>query len=795
MNALRARRSLAPRSAVFSSFVVAALLAALLAVHRDACGEDRPRAFWPAWRGPTGDGVSTETGFPTEWSASKSVRWRTPLPERGNSTPIVWGDRIFVTQPLAAEKKRALLAFDRATGKLVWQNAVNAKEDEPTHEANPYGSPSPVTDGERVIAWFGSTGLVAFDFGGKVLWQRDLGAMHHVFGYGSSPVLHGGRCYLNFGPGVREFLLAVDARSGDIVWIMGRDGAPLRELPPSVEGSSADLGKDINGTWSTPIILREGERDVIVTAFRDLVAAFDASSGELVWKCRGMGLQSKASPVAGEGIVLQLGGKDSTSLAVRQGGKGDVTATHTLWTSPKADARVGTGVITGGLAFTSQRTGIIECAELSTGAEVWKKRQAGPAGPSDMWSSFFLAEGRIYAMNQAGDTFVVRASRDYELLATSSLGEPTNSSVVGTAGCLYLRTHKALWCIGGAAAGLELGDAAPDFDLPGVDGKKHGLSSFSSAKVLAVVFTCNHCPTAQAYEQRIQELDRELRSRGGALVAISPNDPGAVRLDELGYTDLSDSLEEMKLRAKHRGFEFPYLYDGEDQSVAHAYGPRSTPEVFVFDTERRLRYSGRIDDDESGKNVKTRDAWNAVDALLSGRPVEAGRTRSFGCSIKWAEKREDNRLFLEKLAAEKVTIERIDAKGAAALVGKSDKLRLINVWATWCGPCVAELPSLVEANRMYRHRKFEMVTISLDRLEKQGDALVQLEKAQASSKNYVYGAEERDALADSLDRSWSGTVPFTLIVKPDGSVAYRKEGAVDPLELRRAIVDVLGRTY
>jgi peroxiredoxin len=346
-----------------------------------------------------------------------------------------------------------------------------------------------------------------------------------------------------------------------------------------------------------------------------------------------------------------------------------------------------------------------------------------------------------------------------------------------------------------APASLEIGSPAPDFDLPGVDGKRYALRDFAAAKVLVVLFTSNHCPTAQAYEERVKKLIADYRDRGVALVAISPNDPGAVRLDELGYTDLSDSFEEMKLRAKHARFEFPYLYDGERQEAAKAYGPRATPHVFIFDAERKLRYTGRIDDDESGKKITSHDARNALDGILGGKPVPVEKTRSFGCSIKWSDKREDNRRFLKKLSEEKVMLGRITAEEAKALREKTDKLRLINVWATWCGPCAAEFPDLVTTHRMYRHRGFELVTISVDRSEKEADVLEFLKKREASNPSYLYGAEKLDALAEALEKGWSGALPLTLLVKPGGKVVYRHEGQIDPLELRRAIVDVLGRTY
>lgn len=342
---------------------------------------------------------------------------------------------------------------------------------------------------------------------------------------------------------------------------------------------------------------------------------------------------------------------------------------------------------------------------------------------------------------------------------------------------------------------IDIGDSAPDFDLPGVDGKRYALKDFAAAKALAVLFTCNHCPTAQAYEERVKKLVLDYKDRGVALVAISPNDPEAVRLDELGYSDLGDSLEDMVLRAKHAGYNFPYLYDGEKQAAARAYGPRATPHLYIFDSGRKLRYTGRIDDDESQKKIQSPDARAALDAVLAGKPAPVERTRSFGCSVKWAEKREDNQRFLKKLAEEKVSIARLKAADAPALREKSEKLRLINVWATWCGPCVAEMPDLVTLHHMYRHRGFELVTISFDSLEKEADALALLKKKGASSLNYIYGSEDKDALADALEKGWTGAIPFTILVKPGGKVLYKREGQIDPLEVRRAIVDVLGRTY
>jgi peroxiredoxin len=342
---------------------------------------------------------------------------------------------------------------------------------------------------------------------------------------------------------------------------------------------------------------------------------------------------------------------------------------------------------------------------------------------------------------------------------------------------------------------LPIGAAAPDFKLPGVDGRDYSLKDFASAKILAVIFTCNHCPTAQAYEDRIIKLATDYKDKGVAVVAISPNDPRAVRLDELGYTDLSDSFEEMKLRAKEKRFPFPFLYDGDTQKTALAYGVLATPHVFIFDQARMLRYVGRIDDSEV-KTVKSHDARNAIDSLLSGKPVPVEKTRVFGCSTKWAEKKEDAKKALAAWDAEPVTLKPLDEAGLANLV-KNDtkKLLLINVWATWCGPCVTELPEFVTMNRMYRRRPFELVTISLDAPEKDEETLKVLREKHVAATNYRSAVKDRDRFADLFDKDWPGPLPHTLLIAPGGKVLYRQSGPAEPLALKRAIVGHLGRTY
>ena len=346
------------------------------------------------------------------------------------------------------------------------------------------------------------------------------------------------------------------------------------------------------------------------------------------------------------------------------------------------------------------------------------------------------------------------------------------------------------------APSLAVGAAAPDFDLPGTDGQRHSLKEFAKSPVLVVVFTANHCPTAQAYEERIQKLQDDYAGKGVALAVISPNDPFAIRLDELGYTDLSDTLDEMKIRAKERGFRFPYLYDGETQAVSKLYGPQATPHAFVFDKDRRLRFSGRIDDAENPEKTKTHDTRDAIDALLAGQPVKVETTKVFGCSIKWREKESTVEEGRKQWAAEPVTLETVGLEAMKEIRRNAgEHLRLVNAWATWCGPCVTEFPDLVDTYRMYKGRGLEVVTISADASDLRAEALKFLKAHQASMRNVAFDSDDTYALVDAVDPKWPGALPYTLLIAPGGEILYRSVGALDKLELRRAIVQYYGRYY
>jgi thiol-disulfide isomerase/thioredoxin len=343
---------------------------------------------------------------------------------------------------------------------------------------------------------------------------------------------------------------------------------------------------------------------------------------------------------------------------------------------------------------------------------------------------------------------------------------------------------------------LAIGATAPDFDLPGVDGRRYTLASFADAKVLVFVFTANHCPTAQAYEARIEKLQADFAPRGVEFVLVSPNDPLALRLDEQGYSDLGDSLEDMKLRASDRGWTMPYLYDGETQAMSRKYGPVATPHVFVFDAGRKLRYAGRVDDGENPAKAKTRDAREAIEAVLAGEPVAVETTKTFGCSVKWSDKRPWVKEGFEKWAQEPVTLDVADEAAIRAVAkGDARKLRLINVWATWCGPCVIEFPDLVSIHRIYRGRDFELVTINADDPDKRGKALEFLKEQQASMRNVAFDKGDPYALIEAVDEKWPGALPHTILVAPGGRVIYRSEGAFETRALRKAIVGWLGRYY
>ncbi len=343
---------------------------------------------------------------------------------------------------------------------------------------------------------------------------------------------------------------------------------------------------------------------------------------------------------------------------------------------------------------------------------------------------------------------------------------------------------------------LALGSPAPDFALPGVDGQIHKLSDYASSPILVVIFTCNHCPIAQMYEKRIQQLATDYKDKGVAVVAIQGNDPKAIRIDELDSSDLSDTLPEMKIRVEYKHLTYPYLYDGDTQKVTRAYGPQATPHAFIFDQQRRLRYEGRIDNSYRMELVKTQDARNAIDALLAHKEVAVKHTGVFGCSTKWSEKAAGREAALEKINEQPVTVQMISKAELTKLrTNPTHQMMLIDFWATWCGSCITEFADLQDTLRMYGARDYSMVTVSANMPDEQPSVLRFLQKKHATSRNYLFDSQDTASLQAAFDPKWDSAVPYTVLLSGDGKVLYKQLGSADMLELKRIILANLPSDY
>jgi peroxiredoxin len=343
---------------------------------------------------------------------------------------------------------------------------------------------------------------------------------------------------------------------------------------------------------------------------------------------------------------------------------------------------------------------------------------------------------------------------------------------------------------------LQPGSKAPDFTLPGIDGKTHSLADYASSPVLVIVFTCNHCPIAQVYEKRISQLAADYGKRGVAVVAIQPNAPEALRVDELDCSDISDSLEEMKIRAQYKHIDYPYLYDGETQQTARAYGPQATPHVFVFDKDRILRYEGRMDDNYRIERVKSQDARAAIDAVLAGREVAAAHTGVFGCSTKWKEKEADRLAADRKLDSQPVKLDMVSADGLKQLKANAGgHLTLVTFWATWCGSCLHEFPDMETTYRMYSNRDLAYVTVAANLPEERDGVMRVLTKNHSTGRNLLFDNGNTAAMQTAFDPQWDSAVPYTALLGPGGKVLYRNLGSVDILELRRVILKNLSAEY
>jgi outer membrane protein assembly factor BamB len=383
---------------------------------------------WPQFRGAAGNAVSAEKEAPLEWGPGKNIRWKSLLTGGGNSSPIVSRGRVFVTIAEEQGKKRILICLDRKTGALFWSRSV-ACAVEPTQEDNPHCGSTPCADGERVIVWHYSAGLHCYDFDGKPLWNRDLGKLSHMWGYGSSPVLHGDHVLLNGGPGDRTFLTALDKRTGATLWQHDEPGGD---------------GKKWIGSWGSPVVVKIDGKDQILLGFPSQVKAFDPASGKVLWTCGGLGQLVYADIVVGNGMGVATGEDEGgDSIAFKLGGQGDVTATQRLW-NRRRPLEVSTGLILDKHLWTVDNGGIIRCTEVESGREVHKERSPGGAA----WGSIVSAAGRFYFTTRSGDTVVFSPDpKGIKVLAVNSLGEPSNATPAFSDGEIFIRTNRAVYCI------------------------------------------------------------------------------------------------------------------------------------------------------------------------------------------------------------------------------------------------------------------------------------------------------------------------------------------------------------
>ena len=336
---------------------------------------------------------------------------------------------------------------------------------------------------------------------------------------------------------------------------------------------------------------------------------------------------------------------------------------------------------------------------------------------------------------------------------------------------------------------LPIGSAMPSFNLPGVDGKMHSSDEYKNAKILAIVFESNHCPVSIAYEGRIRQIYEDYKDKGVQLVAINPNNASAIRLNELGYTDSTDDMADMKIRAKLRHIDWPYLYDGETQAFAAKLGAVATPHIFIFDQDRKLRYEGRIDDSTAIAKVKVQDARNAIDAMLAGQPVAVASTHAFGCSTKWLSKATGVEEEMEKINAEPVNLTMASADDLKNIrANNTGKTVIVAFWSLKCKDCVDTFHDYETTYRMYRLRKFNMITVSTDNPSEQAQVLDYLKQQHASGMNVQFNEADTNALQAAFGEKWNTNEPFVMVIGPDGNVVYQKAGKADILVVRRHVL-------
>lgn len=382
---------------------------------------------WPAWRGADGTGIANESELPTRFGPDNGVAWRVPLPGPGNSTPIVWDQYVFVTCSKDEGRTRSLFCLDRRTGKRRWEYGVPYAKEETHHQDNPFCSGSPTTDGERVYASFGSAGVLALDFNGQKVWERDLGRLNHVFGLATTPVVYKDLLIIHRGPGKPTHIVGLNKHSGDTVWKTEQTGR----------------NEKVYGSWSTPVIYRVDGHDEFALSMPGELKGFDPLTGKELWTCAGLGSSNYPDTAVGDGLLIGVCGFRKGIMAVRMGGRGDVTRSHRLWHKAASPQRIGSGVVHEGRLYVANEPGIAECFDTKSGESLGKRRLEGK-----LWSSVLMAAGHLYVANTEGKIFVLEATPKMEVVAENDMGEHTKSGIAASDGQIFIRTYESLYCIG-----------------------------------------------------------------------------------------------------------------------------------------------------------------------------------------------------------------------------------------------------------------------------------------------------------------------------------------------------------
>jgi outer membrane protein assembly factor BamB len=385
--------------------------------------------YWPRWRGPSGQGQVPAGHYTDKWSPATSV-WKVSVPGSGNSSPIVWGDRIFLTTGYGNGERLSMLAFSRADGKKLWETFIPQNGVERNHAKNGYASATATTDGELVYASFGRHGLFAFDFNGKIAWQHTFGVIDNYHGPAGSPVLYKDRIFIyqdaRTVPGQTAFVGAFDKKTGKPLWTTPR---------------SETVG------WGTAVVINTGERDELIVSSQRRVTAYDPASGKELWTVRGMTQEVIPTPVVGHGLVFASSGRAGPTIAIRPGGSGDVTSSHVAWSSPRGSPFVPSGLVVGDLLYLiNDMQSILTVNEAATGKLVYQDR-LGVAIREGFSASPVHVNGKVYFTNDDGQTFVVEAGRTFKLLHVNELGERTLASPALVDGTWYWRTASTLRAI------------------------------------------------------------------------------------------------------------------------------------------------------------------------------------------------------------------------------------------------------------------------------------------------------------------------------------------------------------